>query len=129
MNSIRLALHVVAATACAAAPPSQAVADPRPPSTAVSTAVSGAIQTLSGRLPIETDPCIPRTDLSFALLPAAGIEITPARLDDRSGLGAAVSVSPPPLRDCVRLGLEGATRGYDRGRVAVGPRWLTARYV
>ncbi len=85
------------------------------------------VLTKRGLLSIEANSIVPRVLYVFSILPAAGIELTPASLGDRTGFGATLRVHPPGVRRVVTAEVSGSTRNYtsagvrlDRGPVSLG---------
>jgi hypothetical protein len=128
MLPIRLCCILGAVALAATAPIATAADHGAAPATAAAAAPADSAFE-SGLLRVQTDHLVPRVQVILAVLPAAGIVLRPASLGDRTGFGVALDFVPPPLRGWLRLGLDGSTLGYDRGRVEVGPRWLAAGYV
>lgn len=78
------------------------------------------IVTRNTLLAVEENAVVPKVVYALAAPARHGIFITPASLGDRTGLGIAVRVSPPPTRRLVEAGWSGSTGQYSRTLVGLG---------
>jgi len=84
--------------------------------------------TESGLVYVEESNVLPRILMLFVIQQRIGLAVTPASLGDRTGLGGAVTWTPPGLGGRLAGELSGSTSNYNRERAVlrVGP--LSARY-
>jgi hypothetical protein len=79
---------------------------------------------------VEENSIVPRLVYHLRVLPAYGVTVTTADLGERTGLGGALILDPPPLRRWIHTEWSASTRDYSRARVAAfaGPAWADYAY-